>query len=44
MQGTAQGNTSFFSGNDLTTIERQALSNAAADLANNIMADVSEGW
>ena len=37
-------NTSFFSGNDLTTIERQALSNAAADLANNIMADVSEGW
>ena len=44
MQGTAQGNTSLFSGNDLTTIERQALSNAAADLANNIMADVSEGW
>ena len=44
LKGDAQGNTSFFSGNDLVTIERQALSNAASDLANNIMADVSEGW
>jgi len=44
LQGAVQGNTTFFSGNDLVTIERQALSNAASDLANNIMADVSEGW
>ena len=44
LQGSVQGNTTFFSGNDLVTIERQALSNAASDLANNIMADVSEGW
>lgn len=44
MEGTAQGNTTFFSGNDLQTIERQAFSNAASDLANNIMSIVSEGW
>ncbi|MEI8311302.1 MAG: LPS assembly lipoprotein LptE [Verrucomicrobiota bacterium] len=44
MQGTTQGNTTFFSGNDLQTIERQAFSNAASDLANNLMAIVSEGW
>lgn len=42
--GTAVGRTSFFSGNDLQTIERQALSNAAADLASNIAAQISEGW
>jgi outer membrane lipopolysaccharide assembly protein LptE/RlpB len=44
MSGTAFGKTSFFSGNDLQTIERQALSNAAADLANNITGQISEGW
>ena len=44
MSGTAVGKTSFFSGNDLQTIERQALSNAAADLANNITGQISEGW
>ena len=44
MKALAQGNTTFFSGNDLQTIERQAFSNAASDLANNIMAEVSEGW
>lgn len=44
IRSTAQGNTTFFSGNDLQTIERQAFSNAASDLANNIMAEVSEGW
>jgi len=44
MSGKAIGQTSFFSGNDLQTIERQALSNAAADLANIIAAQVSEGW
>lgn len=44
MSGKAIGQTSFFSGNDLQTIERQALSNAAVDLANIIAAQVSEGW
>lgn len=44
MSGTAVGRTSFFSGNDLQTIERQAMSNAAADLANNITGQISEGW
>lgn len=44
MSGTVLGTTSFFSGNDLQTIERQALANAAADLANNITAQVAEGW
>jgi hypothetical protein len=44
MSGTAIGKTSFFSGNDLQTIERQAMSNAAADLANNLAAQITEGW
>ena len=44
MQGTAVANTSFFSGNDIQTIERQAFSNAASDLANILMSTVSEGW
>lgn len=44
MSGVAAGRTSFFSGNDLQTIERQAMSNAAADLANNITGQISEGW
>jgi outer membrane lipopolysaccharide assembly protein LptE/RlpB len=44
MQGTAQGRTSFFSGNDLQTLERQGLSNAAADLSQNIATRLTEGW
>lgn len=44
MKGTLIGKTTFFSGNDLVTIERQAISNAAADLANNITVAVTEGW
>jgi len=44
MQGTAQGRTSFFSGNDLQTLERQGLSNAALDLAQNLTVRVTEGW
>ena len=44
MSGVAVGRTSFFSGNDLQTIERQAMSNAAADFANNITGQISEGW
>jgi len=39
-----QGNTTFFSGNDLQTIERQAFSNVAADLADIITGEVAEGW
>lgn len=44
MEGTARGETTFFSGNDLQTIERQALSNAAASLADELAAEVTEGW
>ena len=44
MQGTVQGRTSFFSGNDLQTLERQALSNAADDLALNLAIRLTEGW
>ena len=44
MQGTVTGNTSFFSGNDLQTLERQGLSNAAADLAENLTTRLTEGW
>jgi outer membrane lipopolysaccharide assembly protein LptE/RlpB len=44
MQGTIQGRTSFFSGNDLQSLERQALSNAAADLALNLTTRLTEGW
>ena len=44
MQGTATGRTSFFSGNDLQTLERQGLSNAAADLSQNIATRLTEGW
>lgn len=43
-QGEARGRTSFFTGSDLQTIERQALSLAAADLANEISIAISEGW
>ena len=44
MQGTVTGNTSFFSGNDLQTLERQGLSNAAIDLADNLATRLTEGW
>jgi len=44
VKGQAVGATTFFSGNDLTTIERQALSNAASNLANNIAVEITEGW
>lgn len=44
LRGNVQGDTTFFSGNDLQTIERQALSNAAASMAERITADVTEGW
>ncbi len=44
LTGAVRGETTFFSGNDLQTIERQALSNAAASLADEITGEVSEGW
>lgn len=44
MKNTVNGETTFFSGNDLQTIERQALSDAAADLAGKITIAVTEGW
>jgi outer membrane lipopolysaccharide assembly protein LptE/RlpB len=44
MEGTVLGNTSFFSGNDLQTLERQGLSNAASDLAENLATRLTEGW
>ena len=44
MQGTVVGNTSFFSGNDLQTLERQGLSNAALDMAENLTTRLTEGW
>jgi outer membrane lipopolysaccharide assembly protein LptE/RlpB len=44
MSGLARGEATFFSGNDLQTIERQAISDAAADMSDRITAQVSEGW
>lgn len=44
MRGTSRGRATFFSGDDLATIQRQAISNAAADLANEITVNVTEGW
>lgn len=44
MRGTARGRATFFSGSDLATIQRQAISTAAADLANEITVAVTEGW
>lgn len=44
MSGIQIGRASFFSGNDLVTIERQALSDAAADLSKNMMFQICEGW
>ena len=44
MRGEAVGVTSFFTQSDLVTLEAQAFSNAAADLAGNITTAISEGW
>ena len=40
----ASGGTSFFVGADITTDERQALPNAAEDLAVRLVSQLSEGW
>ncbi|MCX7868664.1 MAG: CsgG/HfaB family protein [Terrimicrobiaceae bacterium] len=44
MEGRARGRTTFFSGNDLQTIERQAIPVAARDLAVQITTEIAEGW
>ncbi len=44
MSGAQVGRATFFSGSDLQTIERQAMSDAAADLAKNITVQICEGW
>jgi len=44
MTGRVRGEATFFSGNDLQTIERQAISDASSDLAEKIAAEVTEGW
>ena len=40
----AGGSTSFFVGSDVATDERQALPLAAAELANHLVSQLSEGW
>jgi len=42
--GTATGYSTFFANNDLQTTERQAISDAAQNLAENITTEISEGW
>ena len=42
--GEAVGTTSFFVGTDVTTDERQALPLATEELADHLVAQLSEGW
>jgi len=44
MKSVVQGDTSFFSTNDLQTTERQAIPLAAQRLAVDLSAALSEGW
>jgi len=44
LKNTVVGQTSFFSGNDLVSIERQALSIVAGNVAGKIAVQVAEGW
>jgi hypothetical protein len=44
MQGRVVGRTSFFSGSDLQTVERQAIPVAAKDAAVQLATEISEGW
>jgi len=44
MKSIVQGDTSFFSSNDLQTTERQAIPLAAQRLAVDLSAALSEGW
>jgi outer membrane lipopolysaccharide assembly protein LptE/RlpB len=44
MKGSAYGDTSFFSNNDLTTAEAQAIPIAAHAMAVDLTTEISEGW
>lgn len=44
LEGRVRGRTTFFSGSDLQTIERQAIPLAAQDAAIQISTEISEGW
>lgn len=44
MEGRKRGRTTFFSGDDLQTVERQAIPVAAEDLAVQMTAEITEGW
>lgn len=44
LEGRVRGRTTFFSGNDLQTIERQAIPLAAQDAAIQLTTELSEGW
>lgn len=44
MKGQARGDTSFFSNNDLTTAETQAIPIAAHSMAVDLVTELSEGW
>jgi hypothetical protein len=44
MSGERIGRASFFSGNDLQTVQRQAMSSAASDIANTLASQITEGW
>jgi len=44
MEGRVRGKTTFFSGEDLQTIERQAIPVAARDVAVQLSQQISEGW
>jgi outer membrane lipopolysaccharide assembly protein LptE/RlpB len=44
LEGRVRGSTTFFSGNDLQTIERQAIPLAAQDVALQLSTQISEGW
>jgi len=44
MTGERVGRASFFSGNDLQTVQRQAMSTAASDIADSLASQISEGW
>lgn len=44
MRGRVRGESSFFSGSDLQTVERQAIPLATKDMANRLTTEISEGW
>ena len=44
MQGNVRGDATFFSDNDLQTTERQAIPQAAQNIAIELTAKISEGW